>query len=420
MLLYATTGDMFSDGRRITFSFMNDGTATPGGQSHLFQAMDAKFSRSTWVNTFDDAFAQWESIANVNLVWVSDDGAAEDEGNVQQGSVEFGDIRIGAYSMGPNVAALTYLPPKANGGSNSGDIFLNTDVNWENNGSGVDLETIAMHEIGHALGMGHSSSSSAVMFPNYNGQASGLSSDDIAGVQSIWGPRKEDAIQQATGNQSASAAANINGYIQSSNDQIAINALDVAGMNEDYYFRYTTPANASANMSVTAQSSYLSELSPWVQIYDNSNHLLAQNYGTGTTYGATMTASISNATPNTTYIVRISGYPSKDTTTGNYALLINMGTASQSLAPPPGILVYAQADQGAGSSPETFGGADGPTAKPDLPDPIRDGSKVGQGDIFELPPVASPPAPRINVPHPTAARRGNRPPQGTSPIIGLN
>ena len=47
----------------------------------------------------------------------------------------------------------------------------------------------AAHEIGHALGLAHSSSSNSLMAPTYNRDASevSLSQDDINGIQSIYG-----------------------------------------------------------------------------------------------------------------------------------------------------------------------------------------------------------------------------------------
>ena len=65
-----------------------------------------------------------------------------------------------------------------------------------NIGSTYDLFTVAMHEFGHALGLNESSVSSAVEYPTYTGQKTGLASDDIAGIRSIYsanGPRTPDA-----------------------------------------------------------------------------------------------------------------------------------------------------------------------------------------------------------------------------------
>src|SRR5262245_40515053 len=45
----------------------------------------------------------------------------------------------------------------------------------------------ALHEIGHALGLGHSAVTTAVMYAFANGVTT-LQPDDIAGIQAIYGP----------------------------------------------------------------------------------------------------------------------------------------------------------------------------------------------------------------------------------------
>jgi hypothetical protein len=51
----------------------------------------------------------------------------------------------------------------------------------------VDLLTVAAHEIGHTLGLAHSSDPDALMFAAYSGPHRFLGEDDIAGVQAIYG-----------------------------------------------------------------------------------------------------------------------------------------------------------------------------------------------------------------------------------------
>ncbi len=52
---------------------------------------------------------------------------------------------------------------------------------------GIDLVTVAAHEFGHSLGLGHSSVSGALMAPFYGGPFRRLGDDDIAGIQSLYG-----------------------------------------------------------------------------------------------------------------------------------------------------------------------------------------------------------------------------------------
>ena len=51
----------------------------------------------------------------------------------------------------------------------------------------VDLLTVAAHEIGHNLGLAHSSDPNALMYAAYTGPRRFLSEDDVAGVQAIYG-----------------------------------------------------------------------------------------------------------------------------------------------------------------------------------------------------------------------------------------
>ena len=58
--------------------------------------------------------------------------------------------------------------------------------------NGFYIEDIAAHEFGHALGLGHSASASATMFPSVSSCNTGnrtLDTDDIAGVVALYPPQ---------------------------------------------------------------------------------------------------------------------------------------------------------------------------------------------------------------------------------------
>ncbi len=65
-------------------------------------------------------------------------------------------------------------------------MHFNADENWQVVGD-LDLYSVALHETGHALGLGHTDNPDAVMYPYYH-RASGLTADDIAGIQDVYGP----------------------------------------------------------------------------------------------------------------------------------------------------------------------------------------------------------------------------------------
>ena len=51
----------------------------------------------------------------------------------------------------------------------------------------IDLVTVAAHEWGHSLGLEHSSDPTALMYPYYEGSHRYLSTDDIEGIQYLYG-----------------------------------------------------------------------------------------------------------------------------------------------------------------------------------------------------------------------------------------
>uniref|UniRef100_A0A665UQ22 Collagenase 3 n=1 Tax=Echeneis naucrates TaxID=173247 RepID=A0A665UQ22_ECHNA len=102
--------------------------------------------------------------------------------------ISFGSKEHGDYNPfdGPDGLLAHAYPP---GQGIGGDTHFDEDEHWSKDSSAYNLFVVAAHELGHALGMSHSSDAGALMYPVYS-YTTGypLAEDDIEGIQALYGP----------------------------------------------------------------------------------------------------------------------------------------------------------------------------------------------------------------------------------------
>jgi hypothetical protein len=189
---------------------------------------------------------------------------------------------------------------------------------------GVYVEDVASHELGHALGLGHSDQPDATMYPSTGWCAQDwrtLSADDIAGIQSLYGggvststpPAAPTNLQIAAGNPSSSSmnlrwtdnSNNETGFqIERSPDLSHFSAIAQVGTNVTsfvdtgllpstlYYYRVTAYNNAGASaytgtMGLYTTAGSVTNTAPYVTIV---NPAAGASYPDGSTISFTGTA----------------------------------------------------------------------------------------------------------------------------------
>jgi len=133
---------------------------------------------------FKRAFTRWSSVIPVSFVESEDYGFADIKigfysGDHGDGEPFDGVLGVLAHSFSPEIGRLHL---------DAAETWA-VDFDVTKSEVAIDLESVATHEIGHLLGLSHSSLKEAVMYPSLRprDKRADLNIDDIKGVQSLYG-----------------------------------------------------------------------------------------------------------------------------------------------------------------------------------------------------------------------------------------
>ena len=144
-------------------------------------AVDDSISQ-TDLQSINAAFAEWSEVANIQFQQVSSTAASD---------IDFSE---GAIDGASNVLGVTSY-------SFSGGQLQNADIEFDSadNLSGSEFSLVAIHEIGHAIGLGHFNDDPAVMNSTANFSLDGLAQSDIDGIVALYGANTTDMADGGTG-----------------------------------------------------------------------------------------------------------------------------------------------------------------------------------------------------------------------------
>lgn len=134
------------------------------------------------------AFQTWENVTNLRFVEVGATNNADFRIAWRRG--DHGDGSPFDQQGGPqgNILAHAFFPPPC-GGPNAGDLHFDEAETWTDDPSdaGILLLQVAIHEIGHLLGLSHSNDEQAIMFALYAPDRVSLGQDDVEGITNLYG-----------------------------------------------------------------------------------------------------------------------------------------------------------------------------------------------------------------------------------------
>ncbi len=179
-----------------TYGFEIDGTKWFLAQAEYYVDMEGmSATQISWNTAFIEAIEEWNartvfefSVVNSNADPCQDNGIS---------SVDFNEDFCGS-SFGNNVLAVTVrrFDPQILGPPyiREADIIINAEeefdifdgplVQFGQNFAGLDFRRIALHELGHVIGLNHEETNNAIMAPNISNLFS-LQADDINGVNTL-------------------------------------------------------------------------------------------------------------------------------------------------------------------------------------------------------------------------------------------
>ena len=170
----------------LSYSFVPDGTPFADNtnyQSSLFAVLASTGSSEVWQAAFEQAFSEWLNPLAAHASEVNDEGQPFGSFGPTQGDSRFGDIRIGAVPLSNNVMAEAIPNSVISQGTWAGDILLNSNAQWH------DLQqvlSVALHEIGHVLGVEHSSDPASPMYFHGASAATKPTSNDISELRKLY------------------------------------------------------------------------------------------------------------------------------------------------------------------------------------------------------------------------------------------
>lgn len=320
--LLAIVGVPWQDPRHLTFSFVPDGTPIAGHESSLFEALGETADPDAWQADIARALQTWAVHGNIDFGIRADGGQPLGVAGKLQRDPRFGDLRFAAQPMVPTSLAIAVLHDPFLSGTLAGDVLFNSNANFA--AAQTDLFSVALHEIGHALGLDDSDDPTSVMFHHAGNNLTSLGPSDIAALRALYGWRAPDANDLALNNGTLAAATGIR-FPTAQGEYTGATPLvvygDVRNAYDLDYFRLPPLADYQGPVTVRLQSEGVSLLKPRLQIYDAAGAVLYDQDALHP-LGNVISVTLAEVDPAEPLYFRVSGATSDVFGVGRYGLAV--------------------------------------------------------------------------------------------------
>ena len=174
----------------VTHAFVVSGFSWPNATTTFFASpnsvADTELSSAQVTTAFNEALNQW---SNMTAFTYKAENGSPDPCTTNTNSYTFAPTNCGtSFSSSTLAVATTFF--RSGGTATRSRIVFNSNKSWNitgvSSGAGSDFRRVAVHELGHSLGLDHTTISPAIMRPNI-GSVQVPQADDLNGVEAVYG-----------------------------------------------------------------------------------------------------------------------------------------------------------------------------------------------------------------------------------------